>query len=606
MNSLEKYPNTFTIEAPNDPTENYIQRPANLILIFAQNYTEITKGIVDMSQTMYWSVKAKFIVHTRERSELPKVFYLFWWYSSLNCIVLEYDTDDRAMKISDYTPYVAVMDDSNENQFGCWSTMNLEEMFEGDMAPYVHCNQTCSGLDFNKHSETMYIQTCLEYQTKVYDSLSNVFEDKTVDLGGYTLSLFIVHFPPLLIIDRNETGLRKFKGKDGYIVQIIGQKMNLTFKYNDPKERSSPTFQTWVAGLMDLSYRRFDYYANTVYLLPFSFPALDTTYPVEGSGLCFVVHKAGFIPTWVNLVHMFDTGALIMVIVIFNITMLIYFFFLLDTNDKKYVDALLRSFLYTLQLFLSAPVNWTDKKNSLRVFIFIVFWFIFVVNFVFQGTIVSLLTMPRTNPEINTFQELYDTGLKIEGYPSPDVLLPQTSDLYMGINKRFVANEVMFSCLNKLKHKMFKACWMDCMMIKGLERTFRDDEGRMFVHIGQDRVHSHYLVYPLSRNCPLKPRFDHYIKKMFESGLLDKWRGFKTMDASDSMTDNKKLNLDDVQGCFYILFFGYCISLIGFSIEFLVYFIHLLKHNFHVIVKKCTKFLCCNICRKNKKARFNK
>lgn len=600
MNNSEKYPNTFEIEMPIDFTENYIQRPANIIFFFVESLEDISNGILQISKTIYWTVKAKFIIYITEKAEIQKIFYLFWWYYSLDCVILEYDT--KNVIISEYTPYVTVLDDSDPNQFGCWSSMSAEDMFEGDMAQYVNCNQTCNGLDFDRYSEVMHIQACINIDTKTYDKSLITLKDKTLNLGGYALNLFAVHFAPLLVIDPSEEGLKRFKGKDGYIIKVLADKINLTFKYStDYKSTHNPQFQTWVNALMLSSYRKYDYYANTVYLLPFSFPALDTTYPVEGSGLCFVIHRAGFIPTWVNLTNMFEMGALIMVTIVFNLTALIYFYFLITSGNKNYFEAFVRSYLYSIQLLLSSSVNWTDKKNSVRIFVFIIFWFIFVVNFIFQGTIVSLLTIPRTDPEINTFQELYDTGYVIEGYPSPDAMLPATSDLYKGINKRFRGNTKMFSCMNELKQKVPKACWMDCMIVTGFSKSERDAEGRRYIHIGQDRVHSHHLVYPLSRNNPLKPRFDYYIKILFESGILNQWRNFKRVEASDGLTDNKVLNLDDIKGCFYILFFGYFASLVSFILEWMIHALNVLKRNYKKILNKMANLLRCCTCRKSKK-----
>lgn len=600
MSSSEKYPNTFEIEMPIDFTENYIQRPANIIFFYVETLEDISHGIVEMTKTIYWSVKSKFVVYISKKAELQKIFFLFWWYTSLHCVILEYDYTKNDIKISEYTPYVTMLDDSDPNQFGCWSSMSSEDMFEGDMAPYLNCNDTCSSLNFDRRSESMHIQTCINIETKIYHKSLITLRDKTMNLGGFALSLFVINFPPLLVIDPSEEGLKRFKGKDGYIIKILADKINLTFTYStDPKVTHNPQFQTWVNGLMEMSNRKYDYYANTVYLLPFSFPALDTTYPVEGSGLCFLVHRAGFIPTWVNLTNMFDMGALIMVTAIFNLTAFIYFYFLTTSGNKNYFESFVRSYLYSMQLFLSSSVNWTDKKNSVRVFVFIIFWFIFVVNFVFQGTVVSLLTIPRTDPDINSFQELYDTGYVIEGYPSPDAMLPATSDLYIGINKRFRGNTALYSCMNDLKQKLPKACWMDCMIVTGLSKSERDGEGRRYIHIGKDRVHSHHLVYPLPRNTPLKPRFDYYIKKLFESGLLNQWRNFKIVDSSDGLTDNKVLNLGDLKGCFYILFFGYIGSVGIFIMEWTIHGFYVLKRNYKKILHKMVNFLCC--CRKSKK-----
>lgn len=273
-----------------------------------------------------------------------EIFYLFWWYKVLYCVILQHRVD--GVIISEFTPYVTSIDFLNENQYGCWSTQDIKDDNIEDIS-HICCERACKSLNFDTFSKIRFLQTCIEIFNYKFSRDLVVFEDKTANLNGFNFNLLGVHMPPYLLVDESKPGINKFSGVDGFIIAIISKKMNFTLTYTENINRNKPNMDTWMKNLRDIAFRRRDFSANPIYVV--NLVHLDFMYPVTSSGLCFVLHKSGATSPWRNLISTFEIRALIMLLIVFQMTCFIYYYYLLKSNDnKQYFNNLVRSYLFAL------------------------------------------------------------------------------------------------------------------------------------------------------------------------------------------------------------------------------------------------------------------
>lgn len=561
FNSDENTPNDFILEPPKDHTQNYIQYPANTIVFCVNDIEDISEGINKLTNSIYWSPHAKHIVHTKHKADNHMIFYMMWLNKVLNCIIIDDD-----FYVYDFNPYVAVIDESFPNQYGCWSLKNMSS-YDENMLPNIKCKKGCKDLDFDRFSNTQFYTACIEIRQRKYEENSSYFEDKTINMNGYKIALYGVSISMCLDTE-TVNGQLKFKGKHGYFVDTILEKMNMSFTY---MTRSDILMSEWFRIFLQLEERKIDMMANPLYVKPYVKPQIDFTNYIEESGLCFVVRKPEIIPTWKTFRSIFDKNGLILTLIVFHLTVFIFLIFL-RPKPRNFFEKLIYSYLCTVQLFVSQPVDWIIKKKYIRVYIFIIYWFVFVANFILQGTIAALLAIPKTEKTIDTFVDLYESGYMIEGFSELDTSFPSTSPLYIALNKRFVRIDSFYACINDLQKGIKKACWMDCAMAHIFSKTLKDKNGKAFIHILQEKFSTHYLALTLNHNSPLTKRMNFYIKRIIESGLSQKWKTFYTFDKSGSM-ELDKLNMTDNQLCFFLLIFGLGFASVFFVLEHILNFV---------------------------------
>lgn len=559
------------LEPPMDYTQNYIQYPANIIVICVNSTEEIAKGIKKLLNSAYWSAHTKHIIHVKHETNFHMIFYLFWLYKVLNCIIIK-DYNDE-IYVYDFDPYVSIMDDSFDNQYGCWSLKNMSN-HDDNMLPFIKCKNGCKDLNFDRYSKTEFYSTCIEIRYRNCNNKNlNYFQDKTINMNGYKMKLMGVPMLKSFIVETNSNGKIKLKGKYGYFIDTIFEKMNLSFAL---KIKINISIAEWFNGFYELEEGKIDMMGTPFYVKPYTRPKIDLTHFIEDSGICFLVRKPDIIPTWKTFRNIFDKNGLILTAIVFHVTVFIYLIFL-KPKISNFHEKLIYSYLCAVQFFVSQPVDWVSKKKYIRVYVLIVYWFVFVVNFILQGTIAALLTIPKTEKNIDTFMDLYESGYMIEGFEEIQIFFPSTSPAYVTLNKRLVKINKIYGCIDDLKNGSKKACLFDCSMAYILMKTQKDKDGCPFIYIAQEKLNSHYLALTLNYNSPLTKRMNYYIRRIIESGLPLKWKKFYSFDKSAS-TELEKLNMTDNQFCFYVLLFGLGFSLIVFIIE----------HILNALIKKIT------------------
>lgn len=578
LNSAEPSPLSFTIPIPGDILENFVRRKVGIMVFYVENTEALAEALMNVTLTIHWASGAKMLIFTSEKQRMDFIFYLFWWYKSIDCIILVKDENTGQISMYRYFPYVEKQLE-NQNQYGCWSDKQVDEMYEDNILSFLHCNQSCDMLDMNSWSTDMFIQTCIEIEI-----ISNDIDKSTLpsvrNLKGYPLKMHALNKPLVFEIDTEKKDLARFSGTDANLLKALTDKMNFTVKHitiDNVNEKMD--YQNYVFSFHDLANRKYDISLYNSFVVQISFPVFGMLYPVEQSGRCFLVHRAGQVPVWYNLFTVFDVTSFGLLVLVFHIVVLNFYVFIRFSRKSSIFQAIILAYIYTIQLFLLSPVNWVSKHNYIRFLIFMVFWFVFVLNFMFQGLIISSFTVPRYGAEINTLVDLDRSGVSLEGVPSADIVYDDMfrnpkDPMLAKLNKKFVKNFDALACPKDLIKSNKKGCWLDCLMADFVQKTYRDNNGNLPIHIGKDKYHSFFTTYLIWNDSPLIDVLNLHIRALKEGGILKHWRELfmGTSVESKLPSDVKVLTLRDLQGCFYML-------LVGNILAFFVFLLELLSNN---------------------------
>lgn len=564
LKSAEPSPLSFTIPIPGDILENFVQRKVGVMVFYVENTEVLAEALMNIALTIHWASGAKMLIFTSAKQHMGFIFYLFWWYKSIDCIILDRNENTDQIYMYRYSPY-AEKQLGNQNQFICWSDKKADELYEGNILSFLHCNQSC---DMNSRSTDMAIQTCIQIEIISQDTDTNTLPSVR-NLKGFPLKMHALNKPHTFEIDYEKKGLARFTGTSANLLKVLADKMNFTVEHSTVNNEND-NYNNYVLGFHALAYRRFDISLHSMFILIFPFPQFAMLYPVEQSGRCFLVHRAGQVPTWYNWFKVFDIPTFGLLVLVFHIVVLNFYFFIRFSRKSNIFQSIILAYIYSIQLFLLYPVNWVSKHNYLRFLIFMVFWFVFVLNFMFQGLIISLFTVPSYGDEINTMVDLDRSGISLEGVQSPDVFL-SPDWIVTNLNKKFVKNVDELACPRDLIKTNTKGCWLDCLMADFVQKTYRDNNGNLPIHIGKDKSHSFFTTYFTWYDSPLVDVLNLHIRALDEGGIPRHWRGLIMGASVESKlaSDFKVLILEDLKGCFYMLLIGNTLASIVFFMEIL-------------------------------------
>lgn len=135
-----------------------------------------------------------------------------------------------------------------------------------------------------------------------------------------------------------------------------------------------------------------------------------------------------------------------------------------------------------------------------------------------------------------------------------------------------------------LKHASAKRQLKLEMLLKGNGSKENDNSSDRNLHIMTDCIINMPISIGLQKNSPILRRFNKYIRRIIEAGLVTKWLDdvMQTTLRSESLdnTESTKalMNLSKMIGAFVALFIGCCLSVIAFIGEIIYFNFYVRKH----------------------------
>jgi hypothetical protein len=539
------------------------------------NFADFEKKMNTVRNNPYWHPHAHTIIYFHgeiSQINIGKMFFILWYYHSCNSILVQYNDDREQLMATYYSPYIN-KNYKLDHHFGCWTRRKPMFPITSFQDSFI-CTEGCINVTGAVPLRMNHFGTCIGIKTNVIhytDSIipnTNYFEDKGKNLQGFSLTAYVNNAKPFLMVQEKD-GSYTLHRAHGLIFTEMAKVMNFHFDFTPSlKNMNDPYSVTLnVERVQWFGQRKVDLLILPIYMIDLIFVDLDLSIPFQDSGLCYMSHVADFETNIFDTKLLQSNGKLFLTFIIcFVGTWFTIFVFKVVEMNTFTLNQMGKDLSNTFRSLFSLSLFNPPQQQSFRIFLAISIWSFFVLNFATQAAITSFFTVYKRGKDVDTFEEIAETGYKIEGIGTLDALLPETKDTYKIINSRLVPINDLYGCVNTIQYDRQKFCLLDCSMARYYARNYLNSRGEPYIHIARNQVHSHYLIFLLPKNSALSNQFNKYLYKFIEAGLIGKWLAYLNKIKKQENL-NKALSPDDLVGVFkfYCLLTG--ITIIIFLLE---------------------------------------
>lgn len=399
--------------------------------------------------------------------------------------------------------------------------------------------------------------------------------DKTTDFNGYTIKISAVYFHSMFdrineanISSAESQPLSEFNGLDAEIINVTLNQLHLQAMVTIHNNRGSIDEKNKAHGIIgELLEEKYDMGANERYRR--GFWRLET-YPHDITDMCLmtsrkILHEPVTLHGILMTLMMLQPESFVLFTMI-NFVAILILMRILNLEFGAATLEFLRILIGTSTFKESVSQNHGSRFLFLNTLL-ISFW----VNLYFGTQLTSSFAIEREDPNINTIEDLIESGYEIAAekafteFLSPDVL-----------QHRFKENTTA-DCLQYMLPQGNVACLNDCYQTDYYVQTYANRS----VHVSRP-VYNDYVVYIVREDWPLLPTINEIIQNWRESGVT-KFLNNKIFYHNQSLFAKKKrdeiqINNDvGFQGkpltreklilSFYIYLFGIITGLAAFLAE---------------------------------------
>ncbi|XP_064120890.1 glutamate receptor ionotropic, kainate glr-3-like [Macrobrachium nipponense] len=273
-------------------------------------------------------------------------------------------------------------------------------------------------------------------------------------------------------------------------------------------------------------------------------------------------------------------------------------------GERTDLQSLNFAVMYALGIHFMEGQSHTPIRRGTQVFVSFLWLYALIITTVYSSNLTALLTVARQPSLINTIQELHESGKEVGGMGAifGTALASSTNPYLQALSLRY---DVYNGRINVLYSRMRKG---DIVIIAGLN-VLRYMETIEFTHGGAREAYviketfSPYSIGLITqRGSPLKRKFDVFINRMVESGLVNYWfleslrmakqelhkeKKYQLETNEDGESDDtsddaaspdaelvevdyagvQSLGFEHLEGFFFILLVGYVLSGVAFVFE---------------------------------------
>lgn len=369
-------------------------------------------------------------------------------------------------------------------------------------------------------------------------------------------------------------------------MKTIESTLNATIKHHIPNNRDSfgkmLNNGTAIGSIGELYYKTIDICFNQIFLKDYNVSNLQFTNYIFSDSLCIVIPSAGKEPKWKVIFNCFTLSIWLLMIITYifsSITLVL----LRKVKSLKTNSKLLKSqhafqskmglaFSDIWQIFFNAPTEKMTSNTGLeRFFIGVLLVYVLVVNQTsFQSVLVTVLTKPKSLPQIDTLDDLAKSGILIKTTSSSLMDVFDSSRPTMKIlkkNLKLIETRDAGNIKGRLSRKM-KNDFMKTLSLKA--------NGSYSGHMVKECPQQYILSYLMRKDSPYYEDFTLLISRIVNSGLASKWYkdtlvnatlNVQAMNMGDEERQPRSLMIKDLQSSFYILMIGLMTGTVIFLLE---------------------------------------
>ncbi|XP_020715102.1 uncharacterized protein LOC110118208 [Ceratitis capitata] len=461
---------------------------------------------------------------------------------------------------------------------------------------------------FEPYAEPGFIIKRITDNRYFYDKLRNLHKQQL------RITMF-KDFLRAIPMSRAELG---YTGVDGLFAGNVAAYLNATANYTQPADNenygSCLPNGSFTGVLRDLISGTADVSFNARFTLPCAAAHVEMLYPYFKRKLYLVVPAAKMQPEYLIFIKAFTcTLWLLLSLNFFAVTAI---FVLLNRWAERLPHAVKMKhgrwyevFEMFVKTHLGEPVAGFSRISSLRQYLIAWICFSYILTTIYFGKLESSFVHPEYEAELDSLDELHKLDVPIFGVHSLFTTVQSAlSVAHWGeIEKRAVSLPLYFSSFLFAVPVSVRRDWRAAFVLRGetakdfLIKTYDVERRRPRFHVVKEYLRSMPQEYILQKGSPFRYKFQQYQARIFESGLLEHWSikdlyytggttsheveefyedlpsdtDFDLTEFTDNEgvgADRKKkrivLNLDILQGAFWLWCFGIVFSVIGFGVEY--------------------------------------
>lgn len=492
---------------------------SNLVIIIRYSH-----GTIDslLGQTL-WNGATKFILLGKEQYQLAESFKEFWMRRVVNVFALAENT--HGVGLYSFSPY-----------------------------QYNNCSSTTPIL-----LDTCINGTFIKEQFKIINE-----EGRIKNLNQCPVNTSAVPVKPAVIFCKGCNNSKDIDGIEVRIVKVIGEKLNITFTFSEPKDGLN-----WGAihppkGVVGEIYNRVsDFGIGLLSPVPDRYISLDVSNFIHGKECVTFAVPAGAGNDrlwWIKSI----TGALKPREWLYIILSLMVTAFVIHIGSKF---TPMETFMYTTASVIGYSVKMPKNLRIKVVTMFLIFFSITITN-IYKASLGREMTVPHKPAEINTFKQLLDSNLDLMGDSAMVKSMEEyrSEPIYTELANRYTitSGEVEIHLYKMLQDQKFAYL---CEEINFLYLALIDPVIRGKIHIIDDCVRLYFPVILMQKNSPFTHTSNVIITRLFESGIIKHWRSLFVHPLENSPNRFKPVELKRSFGSLVILLGGLILATIAFFIE---------------------------------------
>ena len=486
-----------------------------------------------------------------------------------------------------------------------WTTYNVMNVL------IMIANNHSSGPEINARSSHCVIEfyTWLPYESGKCAQVENVIQlDKWIlgenknsnvelfpekvprNLHQCPIKMYANEFTPNIVpvcnMEAHGNDTCTLRGTEMEYIYLVGKAMNLNLSFLKLPYKN--VTEKYLEGIQFVVDGKADVIMGVCPLHYFLITFLDPTVPYIYTAIKWYVPCAGQLPRIGNILDVFDTFVWFATIIISLVTALLFWIAanlssysgLKESNTYKLLH---NNFYNVWSILLGQSVSKLPITSQLRCTFFLFVCFCFAMNTVFQTLFISYLVQPGYEKQIESFDEMKDSGIlfaKHESIDSLSVLLSR--DDTDKVHSPVEICAVFEQCILRLIQKRDIITMAIQSYAEYVDSTAGINvNGKKSLCSIQENVGSVNLAMYLSKGNPLLDKFNVYIQRSLEGGLGEKY--VSEMAWNESLRKRSKSHEQDFDNedgdtyfiftifhlkiGLYLLFFGYVLSSAVFVCE---------------------------------------
>lgn len=429
----------------------------------------------------------------------------------------------------------------------------------------------------------LFNENACEKHPKIMASFSENLTDLILQKNVYNFKNFTqcnirIHAMPIVpYIFQNE----KTKKLDGIeILALEAQQKYFKFKMDFVKHN----FKTWGVKMPNNSYT-FMYGVLeklqtdiVIGMCPGNYTLLwdfDVTQPYLADRLVWIVPRAGLMPHWSKIVHVYPfivwTLSIILVVTLPVIWSRVSKILRIVENGSFESWAICQ--LRTYSMFLGVSVPQTPKSTTLRILFSI--WTVanLILITIYQSKLISALTNPEYEHQISNPDELLASKLEIGFNLNLFYFFDEKYDEDKKVIQKAKLCDLTLGCLNRTAFQKDFAVAKSFLSVYYLQlKSYHQPDGSSLFYIFKSSLFVHYVHTIIVKGHPIFDKFNQVTIRLIEAGFYQYWLE-KILTESikkNSNGDNDETNvlsLHEMEPAFYFLLFGLGLALTVFILE---------------------------------------